>query len=128
MQNPTVQMAYRNSRSELGRAAATVLRRSAGPCTIRDIFDLSLGPWTPEEVFRPSGELMLGAVLHECLDAFERGAGEDAQDDMRAMVDRGISAAYDDVIAELDTRQSDAKRAREGLDERLGRAGTDSAD
>ena len=128
MQNPTVQMAYRNSRFELGRAAATVLRRSAGPCTIRDIFDLSLGPWTPEEVFRPSGELMLGAVLHGCFDALERAVGEDSQDDMGTMVARGIRAAYDDVIAELDTRLADAQQARERLDERLRRTGIVSTD
>ena len=71
---------------------------------------------------------MLGAVLHGCFDALERAVGEDSQDDMGTMVARGIRAAYDDVIAELDTRLADAQQARERLDERLRRTGIVSTD
>jgi len=121
LQVPTVQMAYRDSRFELGKAAAGVLRRIAGPCVIRDVFypvmDLTIAP----DALRPSEELMLGGVLHEHFEALERAdAGEELapEEDTDALLERGIRAAHDDFLAELEKQIGGARQARAQLDER----------
>jgi hypothetical protein len=126
LHNPTVEMAYRNSRSDLGRAAAGVLRRTAGPCVIRDLFYPILRSERPQDGLYPSEELMLGGVLDAYFDAFERAdAGEELgpEDEIDALVARGIRAAHDDFVGELETRLGQAQHARDRLEEQLKRDG-----
>jgi hypothetical protein len=106
-------MAKRESRFELGRTAADVLRRTAGPCVIRDIFYPVLGSARPPDPFEPSEELMLGVVLREHFEAFERAdAGEELTPDeeTNALVERGIRAAHDDLVAELENTSGKLNR------------------
>lgn len=127
---PTVQMAKRDSRFELGRTAADVLRRTAGPCVIRDVFYPVLRSATAPGPFEPSEELMLGGVLHQHFEAFERAdAGEELapEEDPNVLVERGIRAAHDDLVAELERRAGEAQQARRRVAKRLkseGSAGT----
>jgi hypothetical protein len=118
---PSVQMAYRNSRRDLGRAAASILRRTAGPCVLRDVLYPVYRSETAAARVQPSEEHMLGAVLHAHYEAFERAeAGEEVgpDEDTSALVGRGIRAAYDEHIDELENRLTEARHARETLDQR----------
>jgi hypothetical protein len=122
LHSPTVEMAYRNSRSDLGRAAAGVLRRTAGPCVIRDVFDPVARSTSAGDLLLPSEEVLLGGVLHAFFDAFERAdTGEEIapEEDVNALVARGIRAVHDDFVAELEQRVGEAQQARGRLEEHL---------
>ena len=128
---PTVQMAFGNPRFVLGRAAASVVRsRFGGPCTIRDILDPVLAGPAPPDALQPPEELLLGGVLHAYLEAFERADANqavEADEDTNALVVRGIRAAYDDFLADLDQAAVSARGARELLEEQLRRNGYGTA-
>jgi hypothetical protein len=124
--NPTVQMSYRNPLGILGRAAAGVLRRTSGPCVIRDLVvqPVMTQRGSPSDAFGPPQELLLGGVLHAYLEAFERadagdesarGAGTDA------LVARGLRAAHEDFAATLQEAAAGAERALASLEERQAR-------
>jgi hypothetical protein len=118
---PTVDMAYPNSRADIGRVAAGILRRNSGPCVIRDIF-YPVVRLEKLVATRPSDEDLLGGVLHEYFQAFERAdAGEEvgAEEDMNALVASGIRAANDEFLANLEARLTDAREARQDLEEQL---------
>jgi hypothetical protein len=122
----TVQMAFGNPRFVLGRAAASVLRRLAGPCVIQDVFAPLMAAPAPTDAVQPSEELMLGGILHAHLEAFQRAdAGQDIgrEEDVNALLVRGIRAAHDDFLAGLDRAAAGARRARGFLEEQLGREG-----
>jgi hypothetical protein len=123
---PTVVMAYGNPLFVLGRAAASVLRRSGGPCTIRDVFEPVLAAPRPTQAVQPPAELMLGGVLHAYFEAFERAdTGEDVgrEGDINALVARGIRAAHDDYLARANSAVAQARQSREALEEQLRRDG-----
>jgi hypothetical protein len=123
--NPTVQMTYRDSRWALGKAAASVLRRTEGPCMVSDVLDPVVRATDgPSDAFDPPTELLLGGVVEAYLDAFERAdAGDRAvlEEDTNALMVRGIRAAHDDFVAALEDASSRAAQARARLDERLQR-------
>jgi hypothetical protein len=133
LHSATVQMAFGNPRFVLGREAASVLRRLAGPCVIQDVIvfaPLLVAP-ARAEALQPSEELMLGGVLHAHLEAFQRAdAGQDIgrEEDVNTLLVRGIRAAHDDFVDGLDRAAARARRARDFLEEQLGRDGysTDS--
>jgi hypothetical protein len=127
---PTVQMAYGNPRFVLGQAAASVLRRFGGPCTIQDVFEQVLAGPTAPDALQPPEELLLGGVVHAYLEAFERAdtnQAVEADEDTTALVVRGIRAAYDDFLADLDQTTERARRARDLLEEHLRRNGYGTA-
>jgi hypothetical protein len=124
LHNPTVKMTYRSSRFDLGRVAAGVVRRTIGPCVVRDVLYPVVRSASSSASLEAPDDLMLGGVLHEHFQAFERAdAGEEIapEDDTTQLVKRGIRAAHDDFLAELDRRVAEAREARELLDERLER-------
>jgi hypothetical protein len=131
--NASVQMAYGNPRIVLGRVAADVLRRTAGPCMIRQVFDpiaLSSG-MADQDVVAPPEELVLGGVLHAFLEAFERAdAGEDPErlEGNNDLIRRGVRAAYDDLSNALGISLSRAQRGREQFEERQESAGSEASD
>lgn len=119
LHSATVEMAYRNERSDLGRAAASVLRRRAGPCVIGDVLYPSVRSGTRREGRHPPEELMLGGVLDAYFEVFERAdAGEDVgpEEDIDALVARGIRAAHDDFVRELERRLTEARETRDRLE------------
>jgi hypothetical protein len=113
--------------SLLGSVAADVLRRTAGPCVIPQVFEpvFARSQMTPD-VLLPSDELMLGGVLHAFLETFDRvDAGEEveAELDNSALLSRGLRAAGEEFVRQLETADSRARRGRELLEERLQRRG-----
>lgn len=123
--NPNVLMTYGNSRMALGRVAAGVLRKTAGPCVIREVLEPlafasagSSGAAEPE----PPAELMLGGVVEAHLDALRRvDAGDEAalEADADALVRQGLRAAHADHAATLAQAAEHAARALTAFDERL---------
>ena len=118
-------MTYGNSRMALGHVAAGVLRKTAGPCVIREVLEPlafasagSSGAAEPE----PPAELMLGGVVEAHLDALRRvDAGDEAalEADADALVRQGLRAAHADHAATLAQAAEHAARALTAFDERL---------
>jgi hypothetical protein len=120
--DPNVLMTYRNSRMALGAVAAGVLRRAAGPCVIRDVFEPIRRAGETQSGVHPPAALLLGGVVEAYLDAFEGAdAGDESVDelDTDALVARGMRAAYDDFVAELENAAALGARARTLFGERL---------
>jgi hypothetical protein len=123
--NPTVLMTYGNSRIALGKAAAGVLRRTEGPCVLRDVFEPLVGAAAPSsDVLEPSPELLLGGVVEAYLDAFDRADEGDPsvrEESIDALFRRGLRAAHEDFTAALEDAAVQAGRARALFEERLNR-------
>jgi hypothetical protein len=121
--NATVRMSYRNPLIVLGRAAAGVLRRTLGPCVIRDVFEpVRAAGASPADGLEPPPELLLGGVMHAYLEAFELADAGDAsarEADVDALVIRGLRAAHEDFAITLQKAVAGAERAREAFEERL---------
>jgi hypothetical protein len=115
--NATVQMTSRRSLIGLGRVAAGVLRRTAGPCAIRDL----VGPvgatgTSPADALEPPPELLLGGVMQAYLEAFERADAGDERThemDIDALLVRGSRAAHEDFVTTLRKSLAGAERARD---------------
>jgi hypothetical protein len=118
--NPTVTMAFGHPISILGLNAYNVLGQVATQCAMSELiwpFPLPVEmreryPWPPEE-------LVLGGILHQYLEAFERAdAGEDAPG-AEALVERGLRQALSVHLDDLRTALKSAEEIDDILKEGL---------